>query len=108
MDFNKYLNMSRGAASEAVKAKLLEIKELLAKENDQTNEMIDTYQRYVQGTVSDDEMDKANEQFKNLLKTVGLGVLVVLPFSPITIPAILKLAKKHGIDVLPDAFKKEK
>jgi hypothetical protein len=50
-------------------------------------------------------MAKANRQFKSFLRTIGLGALAILPFSPITIPAIVELGKKYGIDVLPDAFK---
>jgi hypothetical protein len=41
------------------------------------------------------------ENFKNL----GLGVLVVLPFSPITIPYIFKKAHEYKIDIVPKWYK---
>ncbi|MBU2425362.1 MAG: hypothetical protein KKA56_00630, partial [Gammaproteobacteria bacterium] len=34
----------------------------------------------------------------------GLGIFAVLPFAPITIPLIVKLGRKLGIEVLPSAF----
>ncbi|GIR06100.1 MAG: hypothetical protein CM15mP17_00560 [Gammaproteobacteria bacterium] len=39
--------------------------------------------------------------FKNL----GLGVLVILPFSPITIPYIFKKAQEYKIDIVPKWYK---
>jgi hypothetical protein len=42
---------------------------------------------------------------KNILKDLGFGFLVLLPFSPITIPMIAKLAQKYEIDIFPDWFK---
>ncbi|MCP4600310.1 MAG: hypothetical protein GY847_07220 [Proteobacteria bacterium] len=88
-----------------VRIKLEKIKGALAQETEQTKEMLDTYQRFVKGQASKDEMERANTQFKDILKTLGLGVLAVLPLSPITIPAIVSLGKKYGIEVLPDSFK---
>ena len=39
--------------------------------------------------------------FKNL----GLGVLVILPYSPITIPYIFKKAQEYKIDIVPKWYK---
>jgi hypothetical protein len=33
-----------------------------------------------------------------------LGVLAVLPFSPITLPFVVKLGERIGVNVLPSAF----
>jgi hypothetical protein len=33
-----------------------------------------------------------------------LGVFAILPFAPITIPLIVKLGRKLGIEVMPSAF----
>ena len=41
-----------------------------------------------------------------ILKSLGLGVLTVLPFSPITIPFVMKKAKELGIDTIPNWYKK--
>ena len=36
---------------------------------------------------------------------MGLGILVILPFSPISIPYILKKAKELEIELIPDWYK---
>lgn len=86
---------------------LKKIKLALAEETDQTKAMLSTYQRYTQGLATEAELQEANEQFKDLMKSLGLGFMVILPFSPITIPAIVKLGKKYGVDVLPSAVRKQ-
>lgn len=88
-----------------LRANLLKVKLALSQEKDETREMLRIYQRYMQGGVKPQEMKVANEQFVDLLKGLGLGVFAILPFSPITIPAIVKLGKTMGIDILPSAFK---
>jgi hypothetical protein len=35
-----------------------------------------------------------------------LGILTILPFSPITIPYVIKKAQELGIDVIPKWYKK--
>ena len=50
-------------------------------------------------------MEEANKQFVDVIRGLGLGVLVVLPFSPITLPFIVKLGERIGVNVLPSAFK---
>ena len=52
-------------------------------------------------------MEEANKQFRDLVKGLGLGVVVVLPFSPITIPIIVKLGQRLGVDVFPTAVKEQ-
>ena len=84
---------------------LKKLKIALDQEKDQTVEMFEVYKRYVKGDASKEEMNEANEQFVSFIKALGLGVLTVLPFSPITIPVIVNLGKKVGIDFLPRSFK---
>ena len=55
---------------------------------------------------SDDEIDYANNQLNQIFKSLGLGVLTVLPFSPITIPFVIKKAQELGIDIIPNWYKK--
>lgn len=85
---------------------LLKIKHGLEDEADQTKEMVLTYLRFSQGEASQEEMSKANEQFRSFLKTIGFGALAILPFAPLTIPAIVSVGKKFGIDVIPKSFRK--
>ena len=67
--------------------------------------MLDTYANYIDGTASDKEIDEGNYQLKQVFRSLGLGILVVLPFSPISIPYVLKKAKQHNIELIPDWYK---
>ncbi len=77
----------------------------LAQESAETRQMLAIYHKYTRGEATEQEMQEANQQFKDVIKGLGLSVVVILPFSPITLPAIVKLGKKVGIDVLPSAFR---
>jgi hypothetical protein len=87
-----------------LRASMLKLKAALAQEKAETREMLHIYQSYVQGQTKHGEMKVANKQFLDLLKGLGLGVFVVLPFAPITIPVIVKPGKTVGVDILPSAF----
>ena len=88
----------------SLRRSMLRLKAALSQEKAETREMLGIYQRYVQGGAQPDEMKVANKQFFDLVKGLGLGVFAVLPFSPITIPVIVKLGKSVGVDILPSAF----
>ena len=60
-------------------------------ENIQNKKMLDIYIKYAEGDVSE-ELNNANEQLKEILKSLGLGVLIILPFSPV-IPYIFSRQK---------------
>ncbi|NBW84983.1 MAG: hypothetical protein EBR50_06705, partial [Proteobacteria bacterium] len=51
------------------------------------------------------ELDSANEQLKQILKNLGLGLLIILPFSPLTLPYIFSKAKELDIDLIPNWYK---
>ena len=74
-------------------------------ENIQNKKMLDIYIKYAEGNVSEEELDNANEQLKEILKSLGLGILIVLPFSPITLPYIFSKAKELNIDLIPNWYK---
>ena len=84
---------------------LLKIKESFLEESDENKKMLDIYVKYIEGSVTDDELDFANEQLTQVLKSIGLGVLVILPFSPVTIPYILKKADEYEIDLIQKWYK---
>jgi len=84
---------------------LIKIKGALAEENEETKKMLEIYYRFTIEKASKEEMEQANEQFRSMLKTIGLGVLAILPFSPITIPLLVKIGKFLGINILPNSFK---
>ena len=101
------MNLKRDDYKIKVKGSLIKVKEVLKQESKETKEMFDTYQRFTKGEATQKEMEVANEQFRDVLRGVGLGVIVVLPFSPITIPIIVKLGKKLGIEVFPSSVKEQ-
>ena len=84
---------------------LVKLKELFLAENAENQKMLDTYIRFAEGKTSDAELAKANDQLAENFKNLGLGVLVILPFSPITIPYIFKKAQQYKIDIVPKWYK---
>ena len=90
-----------------LKQSLLSVKHSLAQESRETKVMLVTYKRFTKGQASKLEMQEAHRQFVDVIRGLGLGVLAVLPFSPITLPFIVKLGEKIGVNVLPSAFMKE-
>jgi hypothetical protein len=87
-----------------LKRGLLTVKRGLAQESRETKIMLMTYQRFTKGQASKLEMEEANKQFIDVIRGLGLGVLAILPFSPITLPFVVKLGEKIGVNVLPSAF----
>jgi hypothetical protein len=83
---------------------LLAVKRGLAQETRETKVMLSTYRRFTKGRASKLEMKEANKQFVDVVRGLGLGVLAVLPFAPITLPFVVKLGERIGVNVLPSAF----
>lgn len=81
--------------------RLTQVRRVLAEEREETRAMLESYRRYTQGRASDEEMRRANEQFRELLRAAGVGALAVLPFAPLTLPAAVRLGRRLGIEVLP-------
>lgn len=87
-----------------LKRGLLKVKHGIAQETLETKVMLSTYRRFTKGRASKLEMEEANKQFVDVIRGLGLGVLAVLPFSPITLPLVVKLGERIGVNVLPSAF----
>ena len=81
------------------------LKVTLKQETESSREMLKTYYSFTQGNTTKEDLEKANKQLNIVLKELGFGVLTMLPFSPITIPLVAKLARKNDIDIVPDWFK---
>jgi len=84
---------------------LFKLKNSFLEETEENRRMLDIYANYIDGKASDKEIDEANYQLKQVLKSFGLGILVILPFSPISIPYVLKKAKEYDIELIPDWYK---
>ena len=67
--------------------------------------MLDAYIKYAEGTASDLEIEEANGQLQQVFKNIGLGIFLILPFSPITLPYIFLKAKELDIDLIPNWYK---
>ena len=74
-------------------------------ENKQNKKMLDIYIKYAEGNASNEDLNSANEQLKQILKNLGLGILIILPFSPVTLPYIFSKAKELEIDLIPNWYK---
>tara|TARA_X000000368_G_scaffold142867_1_gene112541 strand:- start:400 stop:714 length:315 start_codon:yes stop_codon:yes gene_type:complete len=77
----------------------------LREENEANTEMLDNFFMYLE-TDNKFYLKLANKQLREILKGAGFGILLVLPFSPITIPYLFKRAEKLGIDIIPSWYKK--
>ena len=81
------------------------LKDGLNAETEQTKEMLRIYSLQLDGLATPREIKFANKQFRDLLRSLGIGFIIILPFSPITLPLIVKLGRKLGVEVLPDSLK---
>jgi CRP-like cAMP-binding protein len=65
------------------------------------------YRNYLQGQSNREEMEKANAYFRDYLKMAGVGALIVLPGTPLTIPLAAKIGKALGVNIFPDMGEEE-
>lgn len=86
------------------KRSMIDLKIALAQEKVETKEMLQIYGKGIKGQANKQDLAIAHSQFFDLLKGLGLGVFAVLPFAPVTIPLLIKLAKLVGVDLLPSSF----
>ena len=85
-----------------IKNSLLKIKNLLANESAETKEMLNIYRRYASGEEIDKKtIEKANEQFSDLIKSIGLAGIFALPGGILAIAFLVKAGKMFNIDILP-------
>ena len=77
----------------------------LASEKVNTQDMFKIYFKHSRGQATKEDLKAANKQFRDIIKGLGLGVFLILPFAPITLPLIVSLGRKLGVEVLPDSFR---
>ena len=88
-----------------IKQYILRIKDSFIEETDENRQMLDIYMKHLEGSATGNDINKANRQLKQVFKSFGMGILLILPFSPISIPYVLKKAKELEIELIPDWYK---
>jgi len=102
----RVLRIKKSSYRLKIKRIMIQLNIALAQEKRETKEMVAIYQKYTHGNATKAEIKLANQQFIDILKSLGLGIFALLPLAPITIPLIIKIGNIVGVDVLPDIFKK--
>ena len=97
----KYLEAFIAANHGRLKTALITLRDTLLEERHETREMMETYYRYTLGQATPEDMHHANRQFADLIRYLGLGVLLIMPMAPVSIPLVVKLGHRLGIEVLP-------
>ena len=95
------MNWYKEAQFGFIKKKLLEIKDSIANGAGSSKEMVQTYSKWVRGKATTEEVTSANDCAKDLLKGSVLASLFILPGGALIIYALVKMAKKFGIDLIP-------
>ena len=52
---------------------LLQLKEVFLEENQENTKMLDVYFKFIDGKATDDELNDANKQLEELIKSLGMG-----------------------------------
>lgn len=91
-----------------IKSSLTKIQEILSNETKESNEMLKVYQKYVLNNedITKEELDAANKQFSDLLKSLGLAGVFALPGGLLAIAFLVKVGHKLGIEIIPDKYRK--
>ena len=100
----RVLRLQRRKSMSRIRFSMIRLRIALSQETDETKRMLMIYQRSLQGKATQAELRFANHQLVDVLRATGLGIFAVLPFAPITIPILIKLGRKLGIEVLPSSF----
>ena len=99
--FKKLISKYR-SEKEKISSSLLTLKKALEVESKETTQMLDIYYKYVSGErIDKDELSKANNQLKDVLKGVGAFGVFALPGGVLAIAFLVKLGKIFNIDILP-------
>jgi|3_EtaG_2_1085321.scaffolds.fasta_scaffold00565_3 hypothetical protein len=94
------MNWYKEAQFGFVKKKLLEVKDAIANGAGASKEMVQTYSKWLAGRATPEEVSAANDCAKDLLKGSVLASLFILPGGALIIFALVKIAKKFGIELI--------
>ncbi len=105
--FNKiYLTLT--GRNKNIKTSLAKLQTILANESKESNEMLQIYQKYILNNekITKEELEKANQQFSDLLKALGIAGVFALPGGLLAIAFIVKVGHKLGIEIIPEKYRK--
>jgi len=81
---------------------LLELKDILKENTENTKLFTKTYLRFAKGEkLTREEMKTANHALAELLKYLGIAVIGILPGAFVTLPGLYALANHFKVDLLP-------
>ena len=84
--------------------KILKITKKLRKITDLNNPWSMTFLNNEE--ITKEELDTANKQFSDLLKSLGLAGVFALPGGLLAIALLVKVGHKLGIEIIPDKYRK--
>ena len=84
------------------KKRMLDIKEVLGRESEETKLMWRIYFRSVLGKATTEEHTWANNKLRDNLKTLGFTGLILLPGTVFILPIVVGLGHGIGINIIPD------
>lgn len=80
----------------------------LKHEIEETSELRKIFGRYLKGMeITDEEKKFVKQQSTDIIRMLGLGMIVPIPASSIIIPTLIIGAKKLGIELIPKGFRLE-
>lgn len=102
----EYLEESLTDFIDKAKDKIAKLKAQLSQEGGETKEMMNIFKLALQKKATPEQIKFANDQFKDVLKMLGLGALAALPVpgGALLIVAIEKLVNKKGMSIMPSSF----
>ena len=86
--------------------KISKVLNAIKNEADETKEMVSLIKKYIDNKddFNKDDEKAVKEQLKDLMKLAGLSIPAIIPLMKFTIPFIIKLGEKLGINILPTSF----
>ena len=90
-----------------LKAVLEKVKAVFHEEAKNSQDMWKTYQKAITGDATANELSLANKKAQDLLISTRFAFMLALPGVIFMLPALVEMAKKHNVDLVPQSVKKE-
>lgn len=79
------------------------VKAVLQDESKNATLMWEIYQKSLTGDASFNEIKRANEIYLELLKSTRFAVILAFPGAVFALPALVKVSKEFGVDLVPES-----